>query len=85
MRKRVLTRGAWEKKKKSGLPRRVDLVANLPEAKVPLDWVAQGTALVARSTSVHNHDDVLQGAHEIRMPAEVERGTHKLRARATVP
>ena len=72
-------------RKKSGLPRRVDLVANLPEAKVPLNRVAQGTALVARSTSVHHHDDVLQAAHEIRVPVEVKRGTHKLRAGPTVP
>jgi hypothetical protein len=69
----------------TGSPRRVDLVANLPEAKVPFDWVAQPTTLVARTASVNNHDDVLQAAHEIRMPFEVERGAHKLRARPTVP
>ena len=66
-------------------PRRVDLVAHLPETKVPLDWVAQRTALEASAASIDNNDDVLQAAREIRVPAEIEGGAHELGAGPTVP
>ena len=69
----------------TGSPRRVDLVAHLPEAKVPLDWVAQRTALEASAASIHSDDDVLQAAREIGVPAEIEGGAHELRAGPTVP
>jgi hypothetical protein len=70
--------------KDDDLPCRVDLVAHLPEAKVALDRVAQRTALVTRAAPIDDDDDVLQATREIRVPVDVERSAHYLRARPTI-
>ena len=53
-------------------PRRVDLVAHLPEPKIALDRVAQRAALIPRAASVNDYDDVLQAAREISVPVDAE-------------
>ena len=65
-------------------PRRVDLVAHLPETEVALDRVAQRTALVTRAPPIDDDDDVLQATREIRVPVDLERSAHELRARPAI-
>ena len=65
-------------------PRRVYLVAHLPEAKIAFDWVAQRTAFETRAAPIDDDDDVLQATREIRVPVDVERSAHELRAGPTI-
>ena len=50
----------------------LSLVVHLPEAEVPLDWIAQRAALEARAVPIDDDHDVFQVTREICVPVDIK-------------